>query len=162
MTITSKQVKETLKGAGIPTNKIGVKVRQSRYAETYIHITIKDLNINISDIEKVASESFEHLDYCPASGEILQGCNTYTLVSYDGKLYHDTVLANVEEAQKILENIDANQLYGTAVYDADGVILNYFPKDKMASLRKNGEALGRFTISTSYELAEALVKAKIA
>lgn len=94
----SKEIKSYLKSKGIDTKKVSIKHKWCGYSESF-DITIKDINININEVEKLVKQ-FESIDYDEVTGEILQGGNSYIFVAYD----YDTIK-------------EANQKYNPMVLD---------------------------------------------
>lgn len=74
-------IRKELKAIGITTKQVSVKGKDALYDES-IKINIKDLNVKIQTVENIAHK-YEQLDIDKASGEILQGCNTYVSVDLD-------------------------------------------------------------------------------
>lgn len=69
-------IRQALKEHGYNNRKVGV-----RYDEYAIWLTIKDLAIDIKEIEQLAKgyESYERDEF---TGEILSGGNTFVFVNY--------------------------------------------------------------------------------
>ena len=78
---TAQKVKAAIKAAGIPTKHISVTTSYPGYEEV-ITVTIKDTNINIDDVEKIARR-FREVAIDERCQEILQGGNTFVHVRYD-------------------------------------------------------------------------------
>lgn len=87
----AQQLKAAIKAAGIPTKHISVTTSYPGY-EKVITVTIKDTNINIDDVEKIA-RPFEIIDYDERCQEILQGGNTFVDVRYDYAAEDDAINA---------------------------------------------------------------------
>lgn len=97
----SKDIKKLLKEKGFDTKKISVKHRYCGYSESF-DITIKDINININEIENII-KSLEYYERDERTGEILEGGNTYIFTQYD----FDTIKeANEKYNQKIIDIIE--------------------------------------------------------
>ena len=77
----SRAIQEKLKAAGIPRAAYSIRVRDAGYS-TSVNIAVKDMAIRPSEVKRIAA-SYESIDYCQASGEILEGANTYVFVDRD-------------------------------------------------------------------------------
>lgn len=88
---TAQKVKAAIKAAGIPTKHISVTTSYPGY-EKVITVTIKDTNINIDDVKKIA-RPFELIDYDERCQEVLQGGNTFVHVRYDYAAEDDAINA---------------------------------------------------------------------
>lgn len=80
-------IRNELKALGYNSRHISVKSRIAGYSDA-IDISIKDLSINIREIDAIAREC-EEVRYDEYSGEILSGGNTYIHVNYDPKIICD-------------------------------------------------------------------------
>lgn len=78
MTTTNKadDLRDALKTAGYKRNQVSVK-----YPHSTLEVTVRDASIPLSAIRAIAAP-FENVRYCPASGEILAGGNTWVDVKY--------------------------------------------------------------------------------
>jgi len=95
-----KAIRELLKTNGYNIKGISVRVKAALY-DTSVNITVKDLTISTSDIDKLVSGKFEKIDYCERSMEILSGGNTYVSVRYDHEVVAVAREAKMEEAQQL-------------------------------------------------------------
>lgn len=77
-------IEAELKKAGYNRTKVTVRYRRITH-DRGIQITIKDLNINKQDIEKIVKK-YEKIDWDEINGEILAGGNTYIDIEYDQKI----------------------------------------------------------------------------
>lgn len=69
-------IRQVLKEHGYSNRKVGV-----RYDGYAILLTIKDLSINIKEIEKL-TKGYESYERDEITGEILSGGNTFVFVDY--------------------------------------------------------------------------------
>lgn len=102
----NKAIKAELKKAGYNTKDFRVSVKDSLY-DTTIRIKIKSPYVNLHDVERLLKhrESYE-LDV--ASGEILQGGNTYVFIEYDYNAFDLIPHEYEERAEKILNDAENN------------------------------------------------------
>lgn len=76
-----KTIRKALK-ADLGANARAVSVRSSKYSlGATIHVTIKSARFGIADVERIARR-VETVRRCEATGEILNGGNTYVSVRY--------------------------------------------------------------------------------
>ena len=173
MTLTNKElgieIRKLLKANGYNTKDISVRVRGSRY-DTSVSITVKDLAINMNDVEKLVSDKFERIRYCEASGEILNGCNTYVNVRYDYETLQQAVAAKLDEAEAVWdmvhETCERNSGMRIATNKATGtsaaLMLGNNDALNMVVVFKDGESCssferGKWNAHNAYALAEAFV-----
>lgn len=113
----SQAVRQTLKDNGYNTTDFSIRTRDCGYS-TSCNITIKNLKIRREEIEGLVAK-FESIDRDYASGEILEGGNTYIFVEYDytlwqefEKQFYDRFLAEFEHNRAINEaNGTPNNLF---------------------------------------------------
>lgn len=74
---SAKEVKSYLKEQGIETSNIRVNTKHS------IQVKLLDPKLDYKQIDRLLREKFESVNRCEASGEILQGGNTFVFVEYD-------------------------------------------------------------------------------
>lgn len=96
------KIRSELKAAGYPARAISVRVNYCGYS-TSVSVTIKDINISLSDVEKIVNK-YKDIDYDERSGEILMGGNTYVSVRYDYDLLDAEREKYMAEAQEIIDN----------------------------------------------------------
>lgn len=101
---TAQKVKAAIKAAGIPTKHISVTTSYPGYEEV-ITVTIKDTNINIDDVEKIARR-FREVAIDERCQEILQGGNTFVNVRYDYNALDAAVKALEPLAADVLKRIN--------------------------------------------------------
>ena len=87
---TAMEVKKAIKESGISTKGISVRKTYGGYSVVF-HITVKDLTLDLKEIKKAVNK-FQEIGYDEATGEVLEGANTYIFVEYD----YDTM----QEAKK--------------------------------------------------------------
>jgi len=97
----AKEIRKVLKDAGFNSRR--VSVRHEHYSMgSSLHVTIRDASIEKQEIEKLV-RSFERIDRCSYTGEILSGGNTFMYIRYSA----EAALARVEKiADKIQSAID--------------------------------------------------------
>ena len=81
----SKEIRQKLKDAGIKRADYSIKSDYSSF-----RINIKNLSLKKDIFEKILNE-YESIDYCEASGEILQGGNTFCFVEYDWEILNNAI-----------------------------------------------------------------------
>jgi len=74
------EARDALKKAGFKRNQVSVQYRNG--ADTVLHFIIKDVSVDIKDVEKVASK-FENTYFDNRTGGLLRGGNTLVFVEYD-------------------------------------------------------------------------------
>ena len=74
----AQNVRAALKAAGFNARKVSVK---SSRGSSSVYVSIKDHTLIKDEIQEIA-ESFESVRRCSYSGDILQGGNTFIMVSY--------------------------------------------------------------------------------
>lgn len=76
----AQELRKVLKEKGYKRNDISIRSGYCGYS-SYIDVTIKNPEINRSDIEKIAIR-YREVDYDERTGEVLEGGNTYVHVKY--------------------------------------------------------------------------------
>lgn len=104
----STDVKNFLKENGIETKKISVSIRESGYADTYISVYLKDINLPIEYISSLLKTKYD--DYTrDVDGEILQGCNTFVHIQFDFETEIQAHEEIKETAKQKIEEIKNNK-----------------------------------------------------
>lgn len=127
-------LKKELKNQGISIKDISIRKVNCGYS-TAFEVVISDPNIDKDQVEKILSkyESYERDEF---TGEILQGGNTYILVSYDYDAFDKVIADNLEEAKSLLVKSKSNNGCGL---DVGGIaLLFYSKKDNQTFLCKDG------------------------
>ena len=151
----SKAIRERIKNElGYTSKQVSVRSSNCGYSDE-TRITVKDLSCDYDAIQKIAM-SFESIRYDEYSGEILSGANTYIFVEYDWKVIHNAKEAELENAEKAindaeLENSERNQTFYTDKKGGRYVIIPcgekketrrysiaYFAKDERTGKNLNG------------------------
>ena len=101
--MNGREIKAYLKSEGIDTKLISVSVTYPGYEES-IHATIKSLDINLKQVERLLNEKYRSVDYDQANGEILAGGNTYVSVNYDYQILKDESKKHIETAESIFNS----------------------------------------------------------
>ena len=135
---------------------------------TELKVTVKDITIDLQQIEKIASQ-FEDIHRCEATNEILLGGNTFVNVGYDWQVVHEAKQERLAEAEAIME---AHQHLGVGVGEVVAKSGNrelvYFPNtttgssiDILENVSKEFDGqmhtLQRWTAHNEWAIAEALV-----
>lgn len=84
----AQAIRKQLKSHGWTARHVSVRCRHYT-TDAAIYVTIKDASVHGHTVEKIA-RSFEQIDRCPNSLEILAGGNTYVRVDYDRDLLKAT------------------------------------------------------------------------
>lgn len=94
-------------------------------------------------------------------GEILQGCNSFVIVTYDWETQHQAIEAKMEEAQELLDSLaqyDCHGGQGELFKEDDEKEIYIFPVDKTMTVKRNGEIRPIwYDVSDSYKMAKFLV-----
>lgn len=130
---TGNQIKKELQEAGIPTKKISV-----RNSSCSIQVSIKDLSIESEKVEAVVKKH-ESIDRCERTFEVLQGGNTFVIVSYDWDALKEK-WSNTEFAASILKDFKEN--FGT------GYVHMYHVKKSLTEWVKNNGGLARSALES--------------
>ena len=118
---TSQKVKAAIKAAGIPTKRISVTTSHPGYEEV-IRVTIKDTNINIDDVEKIARR-FREVAIDERCQEILQGGNTFVKVRYDYNALDRAVKALEPLAADTIKRINTTPANSYKIIAPNGFIM---------------------------------------
>lgn len=160
MRINGRQVKAFLKEAGFETKAIKVRVNHWGYGDTYIDVDLFDLNLPIKKIQTTLAEQYSNVSY-DIDGEVLQGGNTFVIVSYDWETQHEAIEAKMEEAQELLDSLsqyDCHEGQGEIFKEDEEKAIYIYPVDKRMTVRRNGEIHSVwYDVSDSYKMAEFLV-----
>lgn len=160
MKLNARQIKTFLKEAGFETKGIRVRVEHMGYSDTYIRVNLFDLNLPLRKIQEILKEQYEDIRRYH-DGEILQGCNTFVMVTYDWETRHQAIEAKMEEAQELLDSLsqyDCREGQGEIFKEDDEKSIYIYPVDKRMTVRRNGEIRSIwYDVSDSYKMAEFLV-----
>ncbi|HFR4576660.1 TPA: hypothetical protein ACHWJ6_001003 [Streptococcus suis] len=154
--ITAKDVKQDLKEMlNIKASQTSVKVTKAGYADTYIDVKIKDINIGLNEVKECLSH-FESVARDCANGEILQGCNTFVMVAYDYETYEKVVDSKMDEVAEIMNNYNDDSYNGIIIKEKDNCKMFACKAANRISIHQGTERAGQFTFD-EYALAEALI-----
>ena len=103
----SAAVRAEIKKLGYSSKQVSVRSGYCGYSD-YTHITVKDVKANIKEIEK-ACKKFQSIDYDMASGEILEGGNTYIHVQYDYSAMNDAIKNELPKVNSIIADLETIQ-----------------------------------------------------
>ena len=103
----SAAIRSVLKKLGYNSKQVSVRSGFCGYSD-YTYITVKDVKANIKEIEK-ACKNFQSVDYDLASGEILEGGNTYIHVQYDYSAMDNAINNELENAASIISELGTIQ-----------------------------------------------------
>ena len=117
------EIRKSLKVVGITNKMVSVKGSYPGYDEK-IKVTIKDLSVKIKDVEAITNK-YTSYETCHASGEILEGGNTWVSVSYDYQVLHDAAELKKDEAQFILDNVKDDRY---TISDTGKTVVVYYSK----------------------------------
>ena len=155
-------IRKTLKEKGYTPKDVSVRVRNSLY-DTSVNITVKNLLVRLSEIEKVVKR-FEEVDLDEYSGEILAGCNVYVHCQYAYGIFKDVTEELIPIAEKVLTNEEK--------YSGHAIAKNCKGKEvhiiHLSGVRwalaefEKGESCGNFNyyIFTAQDLAVAMYRFK--
>ncbi|HEM4595993.1 TPA: hypothetical protein U1Z56_000179 [Streptococcus suis] len=156
MKYTAKEIKQDLKEMlNIKANQISVKVTKAGYADTYIDVKIKDINISLNDVEEYLAH-FESITRDRANDEILQGCNTFVMVAYDYETYKQVVDSKMDEVAEIMNNYNDDSFYSVIIKEEDDCKMYACKAANRISIYEGKEQKGKFAFN-EYALAEALI-----
>lgn len=160
MKLNARQVKAFLKESGFETKGIRVRVEHMGYSDTYIKVKLFDLNLPLRKIQELLKDQYEDIRRYH-DGEILQGCNSFVIVTYDWETQHEAIEAKKEEAQELLDSLpqyDCHGGQGKLFKEDDEKEIYIFPVDKTMTVRQNGEIRPIwYDVSDSYKMAKFLV-----
>lgn len=160
MELNARKVKAFLKESGFETKRIRVRVKHMGYSDTYIKVKLFDLNLPLRKIQEILKDQYEDIRRYH-DGEILQGCNSFVIVTYDWEVQHEAIEAKMEEAQELLDSLaqyDCHGGQGELFKEDDEKEIYIFPVDKTMTVRLNGEIRPIwYDVSDSYKMAKFLV-----
>lgn len=160
MRLNAHIVKRFLKEEGLETKAIKVRVNHWGYGDTYIRVDLLDLNLPIKKIQTTLAKQYSDVSY-DIDGEVLQGGNTFVIVSYDWETQHEAIEAKMEEAQELLDSLsqyDCHEGQGEIFKEDDEKSIYIYPVDKRMTVRRKGEIHSLwYDVSDSYKMAEFLV-----
>lgn len=151
ITDKAKLLRADLKGNGWNAKQISVSSSYAGY-ESCLKVRIKDLNIPLSKVEEIANQ-YSRIRYCKASGEILQGANTFVDVVFDYDAVNQKAAEYLELATNVFnKHYDKNDYSysGSEIFRNDQFYIlfwnrkqyEYFPSitlHKLQSYTANGE-----------------------
>lgn len=160
MELNARQVKAFLKESGFETKRVRVRVEHMGYGDTYIKVKLFDLNIPLRKIQEILKDQYEDIRRYH-DGEILQGCNSFVIVTYDWESQHEAIEAKMEEARELLDSLpqyDCHEGQGELFKEDEEKTIYIFPVDKTMTVRRTGENHPLwYDVSDSYKMAEFLV-----
>jgi len=118
-------IKNDLKNNNYKLSDFSIKTKSS-FADTTILINIKNISINITNINKLLNK-YEKYDMCERSYEILSGGNVFLFISYD----YDMLLNASKEFDQLATEIYNNNInlkntnYVKRLLDSDNTDQNY-------------------------------------
>ena len=139
------EIRKDLKAImGVNSREVSVKSSVNS-----ISIHIKNLNIDIKTVETIANQ-YEDIRRCEASGEILQGGNTFVFVEFD----HDAVRQGGEGMAEIAESwyLEARngEYYGIEMAENDDYSVTYWPDNEAFPIVKVSAKNGDYSKSGKY------------
>lgn len=127
-TLRSDLIKNMKKVTGYNSRQVSVSMKRSS-----IRFTIRDGNVSLKTLKEFA-ETYEKIDRCPVSNEVLQGGNTFVFITYSEKVkqvfvstYEKAVKTAIEELKTLKEHQLAdikgtNCCIGTAFNGCDFIL----------------------------------------
>lgn len=100
-------IRAELKKLGYNSRQVSVRSGFCGYSD-YTNITIKDVRADRKAIEK-ACKKFQSIDYDSATGEILEGANTYIHVQYDYESMKNAVNDLLPKMDSIINELESIQ-----------------------------------------------------
>ncbi|EKR9302797.1 hypothetical protein P9705_001238 [Enterococcus faecalis] len=162
----AKQIRKELKEKGITSRKVSVKSEYVGYSSK-ITVTVKDLNISIKEVEKIAKKH-QSIRYDEVTGETLQGANTYVNVKYDFDLYEDAVDERIESAAVIQSKLEGKpDGVGEIILEDEKWEVNAFAESRgyepmiiivLKDKEENRLTQKRFTCFSKWDIASFLVE----
>lgn len=113
-------IKNELKELGYNVKDFKISVKHRGCADIYINVTVKNIMLNLNEIDSILKEKYESIDYDELTCEILQGGNIFVLVEYDEEVMYQAIKQRKADAQKILDNLDKFECeagYGKIFYE---------------------------------------------
>ena len=161
MTIKEKcaAMRAELKKLGYNSKQVSVRGGYCGYSVS-ADITIKDLKADRKAIEKVCKK-FQSIDYDCASGEILEGGNTYIFVKYDYDTLKNAIEEEVNKLDSLMAEIEKEQKH-IKKNDSEYVLFKQGDNFCMV-VYENGSTFGKIIIRPAnltefkYSLARCLV-----
>jgi hypothetical protein len=121
------EIRSELKKNNITSRQVSVTGHYAGYSEA-IDVNIKDLTVNIDTVEKIANKH-ESIRYDQASGEILQGANTYVSVKYDHTARGEAAKRYIPLAERLINKYTKllSPGSGQTIASKDDKEVIYFP-----------------------------------
>lgn len=92
--MNAREIKKLLKENGIETKGVSVRVNGS------IRISINNPMVDSEKVEYIVKEKYEVINRCEATGDILQGANTFVICEYRNYEINDETKKNIREFVK--------------------------------------------------------------
>jgi hypothetical protein len=153
-------IKNELKEFDYNVKDFKISVKHRGCADIYINVTVKNIMLNLDEIDGILKEKYESIDRDRRTGEILQGGNTFVMIEYDEEVMYQAIKQRKADAQKILDNLDKFECeagYGKIFYEDEKIKVYIFPNEKTLSFHQGNEQK-RFSVSDSYDMAKAMIK----
>ena len=129
----AKELRAILKKEmGVNAKQVSVKSSCCGYSDK-LDIKIKDLTVNKNKVEELAN-TFDKVDRCEASGEILQGGNTYVFVEFDWETVSEAKDEFIGVANEVIEKCKSDQDIGFTISTKDDMQLIYWPNSQWGTI----------------------------
>lgn len=100
---------------------------------------IKNVDVSKQDVESILKKEYQEIRYDEKSMEILQGCNVFVSVDYDRDALEQKEEEYKEIAQKMIDGVDKESLFGHQIIKNDDYIWYYYPSDNTISIFESGK-----------------------
>ena len=98
----AKEIRQELKEKGITSKQVSVTSKSA------ICVKVKDLSVSIQQVKEIAKKH-EDISYCQASGEVLEGCNTFVFIDICRDAIRAARERYMEKAAEVYVEKDFNQ-----------------------------------------------------
>ena len=153
ITDKAKQTRKELKELGINSKQVSVNCKHGS-----LYVRIKDLKVKMETVEFIANKH-RSVSYCEASGEILQGGNTFVFIEFDSNALRAAANEFEEKAEKIFQEKGGDHC-GITISEKDNMRLVYWPNECIPTVNltpfEGGYAEKKYAAHNIYHLSEAM------
>lgn len=168
MGVNATEVKKLLRENGIDTKNIRVRIRKLGYGSHSVDVTVKDLSMDLTEINRIVSKKYQRIRYDEhVQGEILEGGNKFVSVSYDFDIKYEAINEELPQAEEIIKELESSsESNSKKIFENEEVEAIYFFQDRITYLydkNKDQEKRRIFrshSTHNAYDVAEVLVTLK--